>query len=288
MRPYEFIGTPAITLLLYAIARHCAVGGCITPGVRALARWAGVSPGLVSPCLHQLARDGWIAYDGRVIMLLIDPDQSADQIDQPTDRSETISGLISAENPITVRNSTNDQRADRFEAPMVDSCLATTGSRHDSVAVSYRLPCATPNDQPSDRIDHGAAALLAELGAGRGVIPKALAARDWTAEQIRARWEYDQERIRNSDGRLTEGVFWAALMAGQLAPVRRDTAVDWAQLAAEQQPADGVSLRDYALSLAPPGLSGRDFQLLLRLLAEGKSDEAALAELASRRSAVRR
>src|SRR5436190_9163756 len=92
LRPYQFISTPAISLLLDAIADHCQEGELIAPGVRQLAEWAGVSEGCVSRCLRTLAKDQWIDYDGRVIMLLIAPDQRIDRdsdqtVDQDSDQT---------------------------------------------------------------------------------------------------------------------------------------------------------------------------------------------------------
>ena len=101
--PYVTPRVPAIGRVLDAILEACDVGGCIMPGVRALSDAADVALGQISTILYQLAADGWISYDGRVISVLADPyaegDRSADQhgdqhtdqpIDQPIDRDRSI------------------------------------------------------------------------------------------------------------------------------------------------------------------------------------------------------
>src|SRR3954464_7781852 len=154
LRPYESISTPPITLLLSAIVARCAVGGCITPGVRALAAWAGISPGLVSPALYTLARDGWIRYDGRVIMLLINPDHDADQTDHDADR---LLGDHDADRAFD-RSGAIDLDRDRFESDMVLTTTRIIDS--ESVAVSYGG--MQGGDLPADRParDHPIALLL--------------------------------------------------------------------------------------------------------------------------------
>src|SRR5207253_5911924 len=81
LRPYQFIATPAITLVLDAIAERLAEGESFAPGVRALASWAGLkSAGQISRILYQLTADGFIAYDNAgTITLLHHPDHHADR-----------------------------------------------------------------------------------------------------------------------------------------------------------------------------------------------------------------
>jgi hypothetical protein len=288
LRAYEFVGTPPITLILYAIARCCRAGGCITPGVRVLADLAGVSPGIVSPCLYTLADDGWIAYDGRVIMLLIDPAQPSDHDgDRSFDRSEPI-----------------DLGRDRFEGDMV----LTTANESEStnlVVVESQIPCGAENDQ---RVDHPppAAQIMAELGANPRIIREAYESRpDWTPEQVRQRWAYDQRRIAAGGGKLTEGVFFTALRSGELAPVRPDPtqpldpqsyAADGAyQLSSSAtDPPEVESIRDHASRLLPPPTAAThrqyiaDWLFLQGRLGAGDSDEDAVRALADYRKAVRR
>src|SRR3954464_15732294 len=196
LRPYESISTPPITLLLSAIVARCAVGGCITPGVRALAAWAGISPGLVSPALYTLARDGWIRYDGRVIMLLINPDHDADQSDHDADR---FVGDHDADRAFD-RSGAIDLDRDRFESDMV---LTTTRIIDSESVVVESGGGMQGGDLPRDR-PPPAAQLMAELGANPAIIRDAYTARpDWSPQQVRDRWEYDQRRIAASDGRLT-------------------------------------------------------------------------------------
>src|SRR5207253_11130939 len=88
LRPYQYIATPAITLVLDAIAERLAEGESFAPGVRALASWAGLrSAGQISRILYQLTADGFIAYDNAgTITLLQDPDDDADYMPNVTDR----------------------------------------------------------------------------------------------------------------------------------------------------------------------------------------------------------
>src|SRR4051812_28451127 len=92
LRPYQFIATPAITLVLDAIAERLAEGESFAPGVRALASWAGLrSAGQISRILYQLTADGFIAYDNAgTITLLHHPDHHANrhsnQADHECDR----------------------------------------------------------------------------------------------------------------------------------------------------------------------------------------------------------
>lgn len=123
---------------------------------------------------------------------------------------------------------------------------------------------------------------MAELGAHPRIIGDALAARpDWTPQQVRDRWSYDQERIAASGGRLTEGVFFEALRAGQLAPPPRSAAVDWSAYAEGDEPEE-ETLHAHARRITPDSISGKDFQFVLTRLGQGDSDADALAALAAR------
>lgn len=126
LRPYQFIMTPALTLVLDAIAAQVPVGATFVPGVRALARWAGLkSAGHISPILYQLAADGWIAYDGAgAITLLVHPDNGGDTgggqpcvaDDPPADRGHD-HGADRGSDPGAERG---DHGADRGDDPRLD------------------------------------------------------------------------------------------------------------------------------------------------------------------------
>jgi len=315
LRPYQFIGTPAISLLLDAIAAHCLVGELIAPGVRQLAEWAGVSEGCVSPCLRQLVRDGWIDYDGRTIMLLIAPDQCVDREgDQTVDRE-------------------GDQAADRVTDQCVDRALpaqpnaAYRVSNRDRVETGRMVSIINKQQQVAVVRDFGgmqggdkqsagggsradrlqsAAEVMAELGANWKIVKDAFAARpDWTAQQVRDRWEYDQRRIVASYGRLNEGVFFTALRCGELAPTRADPtqpldpasyAGDPAfKLGSDVSPPDEQRQRETAyhdahwraVALLGPGAPFREMAIVVERLVAGDSDEQALAALEQHRKAVR-
>lgn len=291
LRPYESISTPPITLLLSAIVARCAVGGCITPGVRALAESAGISPGLVSPALYTLARDGWIRYDGRVIMLLINPDHDADQTDHDEDH---FLGDHDADRAFD-RSGAIDLDRDRFESDMV---LTTTRIiESESVVVVESGGGMQGGDLPADR-PPPAAQLMAELGANPTIIRDAYEARaDWTSKQVRDRWEYDQRRMSASDGRLMAGIFFTALRSGELAPDNRPidpqsyAGRDDIMLGSDLPPPD--TIRDRALALAGQptaetiGSYSRDVVFLQCRLGMGDSDAAALQALEKHRKRVR-
>jgi hypothetical protein len=131
---------------------------------------------------------------------------------------------------------------------------------------------------------------MAELGAESAIIADAFQARpDWTPQQVRDRWAYDQRRIAASDGHLTEGVFFHALRCGQLAPSRSSPQLDPAAYAGDygyllgDGKAEGNPIRDRAERITPPTISGADFLFVMQRLALGDSDEQALASLAARR-----
>lgn len=330
LRPYEFIATPAITLVLEVIVdRLMEVGESFAPGVRSLAKWAGLaSAGQITPILRQLDEDGWIEYapDG-TITLLRHPDQDADQLgvdetdlsvdrmhDQPVDRADqaidrtdqrkdrpdTQTAEDRAETRKTTRNET-DLRADRFLGRMVHDTHEQQQDRNLRSVVVKRdqVPCAADFDQASDR-QSPAAQVMAELGAEPAVIADALLSRpDWTPQQVRDRWSYDQERIAQSakgDGKLKEGIFFHALRCGQLAPPRAnpERPIDPAAYADDDQFRAGGDVSDpeateespheRARRLAPDDATGLEFVFLVGQLAGGATDEEALAALQERRA----
>jgi hypothetical protein len=310
---YEYIATPPIQLVLNVILRH-AVGASFSPGVRVLADESGVSRGMITDCLRQLATDGWILYDGRMITLLratLD-----DAIDQVIDQSEEIYCDRSIDrSPDLVENGTEaeiycDRSPDRSRFPPAPPMVFNITTA-DSVVVSESSTIGGsggifPNDRSPDR-SHPAALMLTELGLtpGPGVFERGMAARDWTPQQIRDRYESDKPRIENSGGTKTWGIFWTAFMAGELAPPRPDPdrPIDVAAYANQPgfslgsdlaPPGDAATIRDHASRLLPPPTARtirehtRDWIFLQGRLAQGDSDETALQALEARRSAVRR
>lgn len=159
--------------------------------------------------------------------------------------------------------------------------------------------------------DHPIAHLLAELGQqpGPGVLDRVLAARRWTAAEVRDRWAYDNERIARSGGRLTWGVFWTALLAGQLAPKNGATGLNPADYAdnplyrmgsdtagltdappgdiATPSDVDDESPSQAARRLLPEYAPYDDWIFVTCRLACGDSEPTALAELAQHRRARR-
>lgn len=133
---------------------------------------------------------------------------------------------------------------------------------------------------------------MAELGADVAVIRDALQARpDWTPQQVRDRWDFDQERIAASNGKLREGVFFHALRCGQLRPARK-AETDWGALAAQQQaessPDTGESPHDRASRLVPANPAdrhnGQDFVWMQgQLYIQDWTDDQAREALADRR-----
>jgi hypothetical protein len=325
--PYEFITTPPEQLVLNAILDQAGVGDCISPGIRGLAEQTGVSRGLITDCLRTLANDGWIAYDGRWITLLRDPsceetsdrsgdrsgadeaetepeeliDQvidhliTADLSDRSPDRSLSPSPILAAlqrramrQNDDIPRAKNSDRSPDR-SAHMVHDQVTTTSPVvvHESSTTGGSGGDA---DRSPDR-PHPAAEIMAELGAHRKVVTRALLiVPPWTAQEVRDRWDYDQRRIAASDGELAEGIFFEALMAGQRAPKRRDPQLDPAAYAGDDlyrlgsvpAPDVGESLRDHAERITPPNISGADFLFVMQRLALGEPDAEVLAKLATR------
>jgi len=331
IRKYESVNVPPIRLVLDAILAHCDVGGTMQPGVRVLAEWAGVSRGLITDCLRQLDAEGDIAYDGRTIMLLGDPDaapesdrsgdrslcdESPEAIDQvidrfhESDRSPDRSPLLAAVERTLARNGAggaSDRSPDRSAAPnrhpphtppmvhetheqqqspVVVSEESTFGGSGGSAAI----------DQLIDQ--HPAALVLAELGADDAIIADAVAARpDLTPAQVQQRWAYDQQRIAESRGRLSVGVFFHAIRRGQLAPPDPAAGVDWGAyrgregfLVGDDAPSASSpqlgrdAIRERAERLTPPDISGQDFQFVLSELAMGASDDQVLDALALRQA----
>jgi hypothetical protein len=139
---------------------------------------------------------------------------------------------------------------------------------------------------------------MAEYGAEPAIIADAFQSRpDWTPQQVRERWDYDQRRIRASDGKLYEGVFFHALRRGELAPPHdrplnpADYADDPGVLLGSQPPPGPdapESIGDHARRILPRDASTADWVFIQSQLVRHVSDEAALAALAARRSAGRR
>lgn len=259
LRPYQFIATPAITLVLDAIAERLAVGESFAPGVRALAGWAGLrSAGQISPILYQLAADGWIAYDSAgTITLLLHPDQEADRLpdhdpdrgdqngdrgdqdadpsldhspdrpDQGCDRPPPIRRLVESSQRVPKRSARTrcaDQAADRLSRCMVLE-IHEQQQQHAPAAARKNLPFMAQTDQAADRLCPAARA-LADLGAHEQIIAEALAARPGlTDDEVRGTWAWHAARRARSGGRLGEGVFFHAIRRGQIhAPPERESA----------------------------------------------------------------
>lgn len=338
LRPYEYVATPPIQLVFDAILDRVGAGGSFAPGIRTLADWSGVSRGQITAHLRQLAEDGWILYDGRVITLLRHPDQ-ADESDRSGDRSlcddthDAIDHLIDhsdqgdtsdrsgdrsptrtpAASPLlsTDRRVLNGQIADAprdrspdrsapsgFDPPQTPPMVLMSHEQQQSLVAVHGIESTNGGSGGGTLIDRGidqhpAALLMAKLGANAKIIAAAFAARpDWTPEQVQARWDYDQERIERSDGRLMAGVFFEALRCGQLAPARA-APIDWAAYAEREGYALGgappdeaertdESPHERARRICPDDASGLDFQFLLQQLARGASEAKALAALAGR------
>ena len=159
--------------------------------------------------------------------------------------------------------------------------------------------------------DHPILLLLIELGLtpGPGVFERGMAARDWTPQQTRDRYEYDKPRIENSGGKKHWGIFWTAFMAGELAPARPDPTapLDPASYAGDSlyrlgsdtsglaPPADAPevvepraeSIGDIARRLLPPDASTADWVFVQSRLVRHDSESGALAALAARKAARR-
>ncbi len=226
--PYAYTVVPPIGRLLDAIRAHCGVGGTIRPRNRTLADWANyASAGHIAPLLDQLACDGRILYDRStgLITLLFDP--ARDQLIPDginADDSEESALIPSLDRFLAQQEAEfqSDPAWDQNAQCMEDSCLTTTGDS-ESVAVKTQIPCGGESIPPPD---HPILLLLAELGLkpGRGVFERGMAAHTWMPQQIRDRYEYDQERIKNSNGTKHIGIFWTAFLHGELAPSRPDPA----------------------------------------------------------------
>lgn len=312
--PYAYEVVPPIGRLLDAICAHCGVGGTIRPRNRTLADWAGYrSAGHVGELLDQLACDGRILYDRTtgLITRLFDPERdqlipsgiTSEDAEEADDSAlipsrDRVLGQQDAENESIPRR---DQNAPRME----DHVLVTTTRDSESVVVNkIKIPCAADLIPP---MDHPTRLLLSELlpPPGRGVIERVLAKRDWTPQQIRDRYEYDKPRIENSGGKNTWGIFWTALMAGELAPARADPdrPIDVAAYADDpgyalggdsgppgeaQQRAEAYTDAHWrAVDLLGKGAPFRDMAIVVEALVNGGSDVQALAALEEHRSAVR-
>lgn len=289
---YESISTPPIQLVKNAIFAQAVIGDRIAPGIRVLSDQSGVSRGMISECLYQLDREGWIVYDGRTITLVRDPDVEPEgdrSIDRSPDSAAIDRSIDQKRAPKTSDRSIDRSHCDERDQPQQDAVkLRTSRDRVQNVCMESLITTTSSLD-PVVVETSRARAVMAKLGAEPPIITDAFASRpDWTAEQVRARWTFDQERIAASDGRLNDGVFFHALRRGQLAPQPRT--VDWGtyvQAQAASPPDDdpdppGESPQQHAARIAPADCSGRDMLFLVQQLAQHASDAAALAALASR------
>jgi hypothetical protein len=322
--PFAYEVIPPIGRLLDVIIEHLRIGGCFRPGNRQLADWLGyASAGQMPYLLSELACKGWISYDrdSRLITLLRNytSDLPIRSIDHFSDELASEDDALEAIDPMDQRSVEQidsapicridrdfDEQDTESEIDLsnrsilqcMESLVTTTESLQELVVVNeIKIPC---RDETIDPIDRPTVLLLSELGAtpGPGVLPRVLAAREWTPQQIRDRWEYDQERIKKSDGKLHIGIFWTALMAGQLAPARPDPdrPIDPASYADKPgfalgsdlaPPDEPESIGDHARRLLPQSASGADWIFVQTRLARGDSDDGALRALGARRSAVR-
>lgn len=253
VRRYESIQVSAFRLLADVIVDRLDIGDSFSPGVRSLARWAGLaSAGQISTMLYEFANEGWIAYDGKTITLLADPDADDETpisaIDRdtdglpinPIDRGESppIKAIDHPINPIDRATSAElingvDRSADRvpkrgkaFQTPingvdrisrrMEDHVLvAAAGSQESAAALKHDLPCGAKIDQAADRLSPAAQALF-DLGADDVIIADALAARpDLTVEQVAATWAHFEQRRRAGLVNGT-GAFFNAIRSGQV------------------------------------------------------------------------
>ncbi len=307
--PFQYIASPPPAEVFKVILEHCGVGGTFAPGVRQLSLWSGVSRGLITDCLRQIAEKGWILYDGRNITLLRHPDED-DASDRSGDRShcdeseEVIDQVIDQATATPARDRSGDRSPDSdppLDPPMVhDYLTATSPVVVERVSTTGGSGGSLRDDRSIDR-SHPAAQIMAELGADGAIIADAFLARPgWTPQQVRDRWAYDQRRIALSDGHLTEGVFFHALRCGQLAPAREGPQLDPAAYAnrdgftlGSAVPPEVESIRDHAARLlpAPTAATHRqyitDWLFVQDRLGQGDSDDEALAALATHRQRSR-
>lgn len=319
--PYEWVATPPIQLILNAICELLVVGGSAAPGVRQLAEIAGVSRGMVSDNLRQLAIDGWIAYDGRYITLLRHPDEAHDQSDvhpdEVIDQSDVRSDQAIDQSDVHSAATMPALAPRRVLVPDValsESARPTDRSRPSDSPPPYNPPMEyihvaataaaatqrnsiggsggpSQNDQPAD---HPAAAVMRQYGADGKIVNKALMARpDYTPDQVHALWAWQEQR-RAQNPNLGPGIFFTSLAAGQLAPTARSAAVDWAAykrkeaaaLAApadEPPPTDLGAATEQARRLAPDATPD-ELAVMAADLVEGLSEQAVLDWLAERRA----
>jgi hypothetical protein len=302
--PFEYVATPPITHLLMAILGYCRVGGSFAPGVRQLSEMSGVTLSTISGLLYELDREGWIQYDGHVIMVLRDLNESDDESDQ-LNRDQLIADQLIADSLISDDESpssalgTGDQNPDRSDRHMVDSCLAT--ALDSESAARSKIPCAAKNDQ---RADHPAGLVLAELGTNATLRARALEIRpDLTPQQVRDTWAHFEQRI--AAGRCTPAAFHAAIAQGEIHPAPPDPArpLDPAsyardpayQLGSQAEPDEAARrnalYRDAhwrAVDLLGPGAAYQDMAIVVEALVDGATDDQALAELARELSEAQR
>lgn len=310
---YSYVVVPPIQRVLNILLDTMSIGGCRPPLIRELAEQADIARGAVTDVLRQLATDGWILYDGRMITLVRDsidaPDDRIDHVIDQDDDSEE-SAVSCASTPET-RDRDSDRSRDRSGIPPAPPMVFNITTATDVVNLEASTIGGSGGifsaDRSADR-SSPAALQLAELGLkpGRGVFERGMAAHTWMPQQIRDRYEYDQERIKNSNGTKHIGIFWTAFLAGELAPARPDPQrpldpeayANRDGFALGGAPPPGVdepeSIRDRALRLCGEWTAEnhqaqiRDCGFLQGRLAAGDSDEVALAALDAYRKAVRR
>lgn len=308
--PYEWVATPPIQLILNAICDLLAVGGSAAPGVRQLAEIAGVSRGMVTDNLRQLAADGWIAYDGRYITLLRHPDEVIDQADVHPDEAIDQSDVHSA----ATMPALAPRRVLVPDVALSESARPTDRSRPSDSLPPYNPPMeyihvtataaavtqrnstgGSGGDALADHAaDHPAAATMREYGAAPRIVVEALRARpSYTPDQVHALWAWCEQR-RAQRPALGAGVFFSALREGQLAPAAPSAAVDWAAykrkeaaaLAAPADvppPADLDAATEQARRLAPDATAD-ELAVMAADLVEGLSEQAVREWLAERRA----
>jgi hypothetical protein len=213
LRLFEYVVIPPIRLVLDTILTHCEVGERIAPGIRQLGEWSGVTLGLITDCLRQLDSRGIITYDGRVIMLLRDPD-TADETDRSADRSvceETDESDRSPDRSLSLtfrdrllkrRNghAESDRSADRSDfspphPPYGNHDLAAAAAAHESLPRGGMQGGGEPDRSP----DRSPASLfLVELGCDDSALRGEILAShpDLTPAQLSAQWALALERER--------------------------------------------------------------------------------------------
>lgn len=283
---------------------------------RALARAIGCSASRIPAFMARLEHAGMIARDPFKNCYLIDVSPLIDQGVAVAagesirgDRSGVIDqGMGVIDQGVAV--AAGGDRSGVIDHPMPDRNMArrNAASPRSAFARSHAralVLTTTTVDSESVAVVNGgdargghappAAQLMSELGANPKIIRAAYTARpDWSPQQVRDRWEYDQRRIAASDGRLTAGIFFTALRSGELAPDTRPidpqsyAGRENIMLGSDLPPPDAPeSIGDIARRLLPPDASTADWVFIQSRLVRHESEAGALEALAARK-AVRR